>query len=362
MNVWFCKRPRRCFQVKKKISIYAVLIVVICFMMLYRLDAYIMKPGSAYDVSKFVTVDSKEADSEGSLSLMTVAMQQATPFSYLWAKVQKYQKLMDIEQVRNPLEDDEEYNIRQLKLMSDSQFNAKYVAFQRAGLETKVLFNGVFILNVLDGGASDGILKAGDEIVEVDGQRITSQQMLVDLLKPKQLGDKVTIQFIRNEEQHQETITLQEIPNAQEHRVGLGISYTESKSIETNPKVTMKTEDIGGPSAGLMFTLEILDQLLDEDLTKGYAIAGTGEMLIDGSVGRIGGIDYKVIAADRDGMEIFFAPDDEISQEMKAKYPELESNYATAVKTAKEIKTKMKIVPVKSVDDAINYLKQLQPK
>ena len=113
MNVWFCKRPRRCFQVKKKISIYAVLIVVICFMMLYRLDAYIMKPGSAYDVSKFVTVDSKEADSEGSLSLMTVAMQQATPFSYLWAKVQKYQKLMDIEQVRNPLEDDEEYNIRQ---------------------------------------------------------------------------------------------------------------------------------------------------------------------------------------------------------------------------------------------------------
>ena len=347
---------------KKKISIYVVLLVVICFSMLYRLDAYIMKPGSAYDVSKFVTVDSKEADSVGSLSLMTVAMQQATPFTYAWAKLQKYQKLMDIEQVRNPLEDDEEYNIRQLKLMSDSQFNAKYVAFQRAGLETRIQFNGVFILNVLDGGASDGILKAGDEIIEVDGQEITSQQMLVDLLTPKQLGDQVSIQFIRNEEQQQVTITLKEIPNTKEHRAGLGISYTESKSIETTPKVTMKTEDIGGPSAGLMFTLEILDQLLDEDLTRGYAIAGTGEMLVDGSVGRIGGIDYKVIAADRDGMEIFFAPDDEISEEIKAKHPELESNYATAVKTAKEIDTKMKIVPVKTVDDAIDYLKQLQPK
>ncbi len=124
----------------------------------------------------------------------------------------------------------------------------------------------------------------------------------------------------------------------------------------------MKTEDIGGPSAGLMFTLEILNQLLDENLTKGYAIAGTGEMLIDGSVGRIGGIDYKVIAADRDGIEIFFAPDDEITAQMKAKYPELESNYTTAVKTAKDIGTKMKIVPVKTVDDAIAYLKQLQPK
>jgi len=347
---------------KKKISIYAVLLVVICFLMLYRLDAYIMKPGSAYDVSKFVTVENNYTENKGSMSLMTVAMQQATPFSYLWAKTQKYQKLMDINQVRNPLEDEEEYNVRQLKLMSDSQFNAKYIAFQKAGLQTTIHFDGVFVLNVLDGGASDGLLKAGDEIIEVDGQKISNQQMLVDLLKPKELGDKATVKFIRNKIEQEVTITLKEIPRAEEKRAGLGISYAESKSIETNPKVTMKTEDIGGPSAGLMFTLEILDQLLEEDLTKGYAVAGTGEMLVDGSVGRIGGIDYKVIAADKDDMEIFFAPDDEISPELKAKYPELESNYATAVKTAKEIGTKMKIVPVKTVDDAIKYLKQLQPK
>ena len=347
---------------KKKISIYALLIVLICFFMLYRLDAYIMKPGSAYDVSKFVTVENDHTENKGSMSLMTVAMQQATPFSYLWAKTQKYQKIMDISQVRNPLEDEEEYNVRQLKLMSDSQFNAKYVAFQKAGIQTKVIFNGVFVLNVLEGGASDNLLKAGDEIIEVDGQKIRNQQMLVDLLKPKQLGDKVTIKFIRNQKEQEVAITLKEIPKSEEKRAGLGITYAESKSIETDPKVSMKTEDIGGPSAGLMFTLEILDQLLEEDLTKGYAVAGTGEMLVDGSVGRIGGIDYKVIAADRDGMEIFFAPDDEISPEMKAKYPELESNYATAVKTAKEIGTKMKIVPVKTVDDAIEYLKQLPPK
>ncbi|WP_339261692.1 SepM family pheromone-processing serine protease [Lysinibacillus sp. FSL K6-3209] len=347
---------------KKKIGLYAVFLVALCFVMLYRLDAYIMKPGSAYDVSKFVTVANNHADEAGSMSLMTVAMQQATPFSYLWAKTQKYEKIMDIKQVRNPLEDDEEYNVRQLKLMSDSQFNAKYVAFQRAGLEAKIHFNGVFVLNVLDGGASDGFLKAGDEITKVDGTKITNQQMLVELLSKKQLGDQVTIQFLRDKKEQQETIALKEIPQAEEKRAGLGITYAESKSIETNPSVTMKTEDIGGPSAGLMFTLEILNQLLDEDLTKGYAVAGTGEMLIDGSVGRIGGIDYKIIAADRDGMEIFFAPDDEISPEMKAKYPELESNYATAVKTAKEIGTKMKIVPVKTVDDAIAYLKQLAPK
>lgn len=347
---------------KKKISLYVLFLAIIAFLSLYRIDAYIMKPGSAYDVSEFVTVAEGDTDDEGSMSLMTVAMQQATPITYLWAKTQKYQKLMDISQVRNPLEDDEEYSVRQLKLMSDSQFNAKYVAFNKAGLEVKVKFEGVFVLNVLDGGASDGILKAGDEIVKVDGQKIENQAMLVDLLKNKRIDDKVKIQFVRNEKTHEETLTLKEIPGAEEKRAGLGITYAESKTIETTPDVSMRTEDIGGPSAGLMFTLEILNQLLPEDLTKGYNIAGTGEMRLDGTVGRIGGIDYKVIAADRDGIEIFFAADDEISPELKAKYPDLESNYATAVKTAENIGTKMKIVPVKTIDDAINYLEQLEPK
>ena len=347
---------------KKKMSLYFILLVFIAFLSLYRLDAYIMKPGSAYDVSEFVTVAEGDTDDEGSMSLMTVAMQQATPISYIWAKTQKYQKLMDITQVRNPLEDDEEYNVRQSKLMTDSQFNAKYVAFNKAGLDVIVQFEGVFILNILDGGASDGILKAGDEIIEVEGQKIDSQAMLVDLLKNKEIDDEVKIKFIRNEKSYEETLTLKEIPGNEEKRAGLGITYAESKTIKTEPEVTMKTENIGGPSAGLMFTLEILNQLLPEDLTKGYKIAGTGEMNLDGTVGRIGGIDYKVIAADRDGMEIFFAPDDDISPELKAKYPEMESNYATAVKIAKDIGTNMKIVPVKTVDDAINYLEQLEEK
>ncbi|MEG0258510.1 MAG: SepM family pheromone-processing serine protease [Lysinibacillus sp.] len=346
---------------KKKYVLYVMSLVMIVFLTMYQLDAYIMKPGSAYDVSEFVTVSDGDIDNEGTLNLMTIAMQQATPMSYLWAKMQKYQKIMDIDQVRHPLEDDDEYNVRQLKLMTDSQFNAKYVAFQKAGLDVEVKYNGVFVLNVLDGGASDEILKAGDEIIAVEGKKIENQETLVKALQTKKIGDTVSIDFLRKEEKREVSIVLKKIPGSVE-RAGLGIEYAESKSIQTSPKVSMQTEDIGGPSAGLMFTLEILNQLLDENLSKGYAIAGTGEMLMDGTVGRIGGVDYKVIAADRDNMEIFFAPDDTLSDEIKAKYPDLESNYATAVKTAKEIKTDMKIVPVKTVDDAIDYLKQLDEK
>ncbi|MEH7275544.1 S16 family serine protease, partial [Neobacillus vireti] len=115
----------------------------------------------------------------------------------------------------------------------------------------------------------------------------------------------------------------------------------------------VKTDEIGGPSAGLMFTLEIYDQLMDEDFTKGYKIAGTGTIDSEGTVGPIGGIDQKIVAADKAGAEIFFAPNEKGSKD---------SNYNLAVKTAREIKSKIKIVPVDGIDDAINYLKKLPEK
>lgn len=85
-----------------------------------------------------------------------------------------------------------------------------------------------------------------------------------------------------------------------------------------------------------MLTLEILNQIVDKDITKGYTIAGTGEMNEDGSIGRIGGIEKKVVAANEDGMDIFFAPDDEITEEMRVHNPSIQSNYEAAVKTAKK--------------------------
>src|SRR5690606_23603033 len=109
-------------------------------------------------------------------------------------------------------------------------------------------------------------------------------------------------------------------------RVGLGISFVEDSTITTDPEVKIDSEQIGGPSAGLMFTLEIINQLLEEDITKGYDVAGTGTMEREGEVGRIGGIDQKVMAADKDGMEIFFAPHDGEAEN-------IESNYGLAVHT-----------------------------
>ncbi|WP_281862919.1 SepM family pheromone-processing serine protease [Planomicrobium okeanokoites] len=338
----------------KRMILYLILMAVVVFISFYRMDSYITRPGSAYELSPLVEVQNGDEDDEGSFSLMTVSMLNATPALYVYAMFQDGYKVLQPEQVRSPHETEEEYNVRQLKLMSDSQVNALKAAFETADMPFEVETAGVFVLNVLEGGAADDILKAGDRVLSIDGNEFDNQQDFIDYLAEKQVGDAVELVIERNERELVETVTLEPLPTDDE-RAGLGISFVEDKTITTDPEVSIDSEEIGGPSAGLMFTLEIINQLLEEDITKGYDVAGTGTMESEGEVGRIGGIDQKVMAADSDDMEIFFAPDDEVSADN-------ESNYDVAVETAEKIGTDMEIVPVKTLQDALDYLEQLQPK
>lgn len=343
----------------KKFLAFMLAVVIIVGGFVYPINYYIMSPGKAYDLTKYVEVEHADKASKGTLNMMTVAMSPATPFSYVYAKFADNRDVLKEEEVRAPEESNEEYNLRQLKLMTDSQFNAKYMAFKSTNNKFTVTYNGVYVSYVLSGGAASKVLKAGDEVTKIDGQLIEKHQDLVDYLEKKKKGDKISLTFKRDGKIKTENITLKEIPGTK-GKIGLGITFSDSKSITTDPEVKINSEDIGGPSAGLMFTLEIIDQLTTGDLTKGHKIAGTGEMLETGEVGRIGGIDKKVIAADRDDVEIFFAPDDTISKELKKAAPNTVSNYEEAVAKAKEIKSDMKIVPVKNLEDALSYLENLK--
>jgi PDZ domain-containing protein len=345
----------------KRVGLYAVAMLLLMYLLFYPLEAYVSKPGGAYDLAPLVEVEDGDMDDVGSFNLMTIAIGKATPISYIASKFSDSMKVMPSYKVRREGEDDKEYNIRQKKLMSDSQFNAITVAFNRAGIPVDITYDGIFIVSVLKGGASDGKLIAGDKIRSVDGIELTEVGQFASTISRKGEGDKVTVTVERDDTLMDVDITLSEIPNS-DGRVGLGVHFQEDRELATNPKVDINTADIGGPSAGLMFTLEIMNQLMEEDLTKGYNIAGTGEMLSNGTVGRIGGADFKVMAADRAGVEIFFAPKDFLPDEVREKNPGILTNYEEAVKTAEKIGTNMKIVPVTTVDDALNYLSDLEEK
>ncbi|MER2089238.1 MAG: SepM family pheromone-processing serine protease [Sporosarcina sp.] len=346
---------------KKRLSLIGVILVITAILLVYPLDSYISSPGGTYNLDPLVEVEGGDENDIGTFSLMTISVAKATPVSYVLSKFSDKKKLLPPEKVRREGENDKEYNIRQKKLMTSSQFNAITVAFEKVGLPVDIQFDGVFVMMVLEGGASEGILELGDKIRAVDGVKLKESGQFFTLIGDKKLGDEVDLTLERDGKTLDFTVELKELPDG-DGRAGLGVRFEEDRTLVTEPEVDFKTSNIGGPSAGLMFTLEIMNKLLDEDLTKGYKIAGTGEMLEDGTVGRIGGADFKVIAASRQDVEIFFAPADELPDEVRAANPGILTNYEEAVEMAEKIGTKMKIVPVESVDDALDYLAALKEK
>lgn len=126
--------------------------------------------------------------------------------------------------------------------------------------------------------------------------------------------------------------------------------------VKTKIPVKVDAGQYGGPSGGLMFSLQIYQQISGDNLQKGRKIAGTGTINTDGTVGEIGGIDKKVIAAHRAGAKIFFAPYIKPTKEI-LKYEEGHmTNYQMAKKATKKYAPGMKVVPVTSFDEAVKYL------
>ncbi|AQQ53811.1 SepM family pheromone-processing serine protease [Planococcus lenghuensis] len=336
----------------KQVVFLLVITVIALLISLYPLNTYITRPGHAFELSPIVEVEGGDEDDEGSLSLMTVTMMQATPALYAWAAFADGYKIVSPSRFRNPHESEAEYNVRQLQLMSESQIYAIQVAYEAAGEYFELVHEGVFVINILPAAAAEGILEPGDRIVSIDGMLYETLDQFTEHLAGLESGDTVTVEAERNGRIIEETIEVAPIPGAEE-RIGLGIAFTEDLGVESEPDIRFESEDIGGPSAGLMYSLEIYNQLVDEDITHGLEIAGTGTISSDGEVGRIGGIDQKVIAADKAGIEVFFAPNDKVG--------DLESNYSVAAETAVEIGTDMEIVPIETFTDALEYLETLQP-
>ncbi|QFT88756.1 Lon protease [Bacillus sp. THAF10] len=333
---------------KRSLMLGVILAIVLNFV---TLPYYVTRPGDAQVLAPLVEVEGGY-ENKGKFMLTTVKMGKANIFTYALAKVSDYQTIFPINQIRSEDETDEEYSYRQLHMMESSKETAIKVAYEKAGKKVDLITKGVYVFSVKEGLAAEGKLKIGDRITKVDGEDTTTAEALIDKVNSKKIGDKIELIFDRDDRQESAMITLGEHPE-DPNRPGIGISLMTDYTIEMDPDISINTSQIGGPSAGLMFSLEIYNQLVKEDIAKGYEIAGTGAMNENGKVQRIGGIAQKIVAADNSGVEIFFAPNENGREG---------SNYQEAMKAAKDINTDMKIVPVDTFDEAIAYLEALDPK
>ncbi|SFM00287.1 PDZ domain-containing protein [Gracilibacillus orientalis] len=335
------------FQTKSKTRLigFFVAFIMVILLFSYQLPFYIHKPGHADPLNPVIEVDGA-SDSEGDMHLVTIQGGRATPFQYMMALWRDYHDILPIEDVLPEGMTDEDYRQMQLMMMESSQEGSTVVAYEAAKKEININYEGVYVVSVVEGMPADGILQSADQIIEIDGHTINEAEDLIDYVSTKNVGDHISIKVKRNEETFETEITMKAL-EALDGQPGIGIQLVTNRSVTVSPELTFTSGEIGGPSAGLMFSLEIYDQLTETDITNGLQIAGTGEIDYQGNVGRIGGIDKKIVAADHADCDIFFAPNENGRED---------SNYQIAKQVAKEIGTDMEIIPVDTFDDALTYL------
>lgn len=340
---------------KKRLSsimLTAVFALVFFFM---PLPYYIERPGNAVLIGPMVEVEGRHEESNGELMLTTIELFRATPFTAFYQFL-PYHSGVGERQLLGQFDDYSEYRTLQRYHMENSINMAKAAAFSEAEMPHEVDYRGVFVMSVSEQSNFSGLLEPGDGIREVNGQPFLNTEEFVDLISSKTEDDTIRLTVERDSEEisvEENLIVLEETGHP-----GIGISLVTRSQVKTTPLVSIQSGNIGGPSAGLLFALEVYSQITDQPFNN-LKLAGTGTINDQGDIGRVGGVDKKVVAADREGADVFFVPDDIIEDDLLLSYPAIQSNYQTAVETAEAINTDMEIVAVNHFSEAISFLNEL---
>jgi PDZ domain-containing protein len=190
----------------------------------------------------------------------------------------------------------EEREAESAKQMSSSQDAAVVAAFEYLDLPV-----GVLVKERLTDSAK-AAFEPGDRLVAVAGEELGGYSELSEVMAGIEPGSELAVEVVREGVNQTVTVTTSEPESGEGSMLGIGVEF------DFPVEVTFGLEDIGGPSAGSMFALGIIDKLGPEDLAGGLVVAGTGTVDPDGSIGAIGGIRQKMIGAKRDGAAYFLAP------------------------------------------------------
>jgi Lon-like protease len=242
--------------------------------------------------------------------------------------------------------------------MRTAKETAEFVALQRLGFDAKlnpgdVVIDTLVCLKASEDGRtcveyapSDKVLDPGDKLVKLDGVPLKTVDDLAPILAKHKPGDKVTIDYERDGKAASGEIELIASPDAPARTIiGFIPSDTATISLPSDVKVNIDTESIGGPSAGLAFTLTMIDQLSKGDLLGGKRIAVTGTININGQVGAIGGLTSKASAVLQSGAQYFLVPTSQ--------------GDADIANARKVVGDHVEIIPVSTLDEALAALKRI---
>ncbi len=298
-------------------------------------------PGPALRTDEFVTIpDVAAEEASGDFYLLTVLREPVTLAGYVQATLDDRVDLIPREAIIPPGSTSEDKKRADQQMMEDSQQVAIAVALERAGYDVSFASDGVEVGEVAEGSAADGVFEEGDVIIAFEGEPVFFSGDLVSRIQERSVGEVVGFTVVRNEAEMDLKVTLGE-RGADDPTPIVGITiFTIGARFDFPIEVEIESQNVGGPSAGMMFAITIIDELSDVDLTGGHRIAGTGTIESDGTVGPVGGIKQKVFGAMNVGAELMLVPD---------------ANYETAAAAAGD-NPNIELVAVSDIDEALEAI------
>lgn len=311
--------------------------------LLVKIPYVALGPGPTYDVlgdsdsSQVIEIKGgKTFPTKGQLRMTTVSrIDEVTLFGGLGMWISGDYALAPRDEYFRPGESDEDVKKESVKQFKDSQSAAEVAALRKLGYPVKVVAG-----EIVSDSPADKVLKVGDQLVVVNGEKVGKAEDVRRSLKGTNPGDRIKMTIRRAGAGEEKAIELRLAARDDREEGFIGLVARERADVPF--KIDVKLADVGGPSAGLVFALAIYDQLTPGPLTNGKTIAGTGSIAENGAVERIGGIGFKLSAAAEAGAQTFLVP---------------EGNCAEAVDAGVE---GLELVRVGTLDEAIAALEKLE--
>ena len=287
----------------KENRFYLLSILIVWIISNYRLPYYISAPGGIIDISDRIEFE-ESTDYDGTLNMLYVTQYEATIPLYLASYIFDDWDLESIEESQISNENYKDIDKRNKIMLENSINSAIYVAYTTSGKEISIKDKKHLVVGTL----SDIDLKIGDELLQIN-----DKEKIVDLKIKDIDGSK-----------------------------GIGVVIMTNYEYETDPEIELKFKrSESGASGGMMMALSIYSAISGENILKGRNIAGTGTIDINGNVGEIDGIKYKIMGAVKNDMDVVLVPS---------------ANYKEAKEVVEEKDYNIELVSISTFNDAIEYL------
>lgn len=322
-----------------------VLIATLAILVTRGSDQYIEIPDDAHPLADLVKVPNSKPDQDrGGIYYVDVLLRPASLLeSYVSAVRPEGSDLIARTQIVQPGISDQQRFKLDLATMKISQEVASVVALRQLGYHVPITAAGVRVVAVTSGSHAAGLLRPADVIVAADGKPVLTRTDLAAALAHLKPGNVVRIKVLRGDKNL--TFSIRTTADSQDpKRTIIGVLPIQALRVRLPFRIEFNLRKVGGPSAGLAFALELLEKK-GRDVDHGYKIAATGEIQLDGSVTRIGGIKQKTIGARKSHVDVFLVPVD-----------------GENARDAKRYAGGLRIIPVKSFQQALQALATLPPK